>query len=235
MGEIQKYKISHIEDSIKEIKIFRLEQLNGGIAPFIPGQFIYLHILDESGNSIEKKPYSIASSPNSKYLEFCIKMVNGKVTGKLDSMQIGSVVGIEGPQGHFAYKDQPKAIFMAGGTGIAPIMSMLRNINEKNIRGEFVFFYSVKSDQSIIYRKELESLQAQNPGIRIIVTITQEPSSEWRGEKGRISGALVAKHLQNVKDFDAWMCGPLEMIKGLRAALVENQADIKRIKMEGWG
>ncbi|MBI5228317.1 hypothetical protein HY988_07020 [Candidatus Micrarchaeota archaeon] len=235
MAEIKKYKISKIDSSIKDIAILQMEPLNGAIEPFTPGQFIYMHILDESGNSIEKKPYSIASSPKSPYLEFCIKLVNGKVTGKLAAMKSGDVVGIEGPQGHFAYKDQAKAIFLAGGTGIAPMMSMLRSINEKQLRGEFVFFYSTKNDGSIIYRKELAALAAQNPGIRIIITITQESTADWKGEKGRINGALIAKHLTEVKDYDSWMCGPLEMIKGLRTALVENGADIKRMKMEGWG
>jgi ferredoxin-NADP reductase len=231
---IQSYRIIEVESLSSDTKAFRLAPLKGDIRQFTPGQFVFLHILDENGNSTVKKPFSITSSPGTSHLEFCIKMVHGNLTGKLESMSAGSLLGVENPGGHLTYNGEKKAGFIAGGTGIAPIMSMLRHIAERKLEGEFVFFYSAKTSADILYVKELETLSKMNPDIKVVVTLTQD-NNGWKGEKGRIDKDMIARHLSNARDFSWWMCGPLEMIKSMRQNLESLGADPKMMKMEGWG
>ena len=232
---ITRYRIISIDSSIHEIKIYRLQPESDKPNQFNPGQAIFLHLLDESGTTIEKKPYSVASPPDVPYIELCIKMVNGKLTGKLENLGVGAIVGIEGPMGHFAYTGQNKAVFIGGGTGVAPFMSMLRQIATKKINGEFILFYSVKDQSGIIYRNELEQLQKINPSIKVVITLTKEEKGSWNGEYGRASKEMIAKHLINANEYDWWICGPTELVKNMRIAITELGGDTKKLHMEAWG
>lgn len=236
LGEIAKYRIASAYSPMEHIMIYRLEPVEGAVPQFVPGQAIFLHILDPAGSSIEKRPYSVASAPGRGYIELCIKLVHGRLTGKLEGMGVGSVVGVEGPMGHFTYKGQRKAAFIGGGTGVAPFMSMLRHIAESGTDGKFVLFYSVKDRDSIIYREELESLSKANPGIKVVTTLTKEESPhDWAGECGRINHDMIAKHIGEPGEFEWWVCGPAEMVKSMRICIAGMGADLKKLHMEAWG
>lgn len=232
---IAKYRVASIETPVAGIKVFRMEPLEGSIPKFLPGQWAFIHLLDEKGGSVDKRPYSVASSPSAPYLEFCIELRGGAFTGRLEKVELGMVVGIEGPQGHMTYGNQPKAAFVAGGTGISPVLSMLRHIADAGLGGEFVLFYSVRSADRLLYRDEFERLRKKNPRIKVVLTLTREAPGGWKGECGRISREMIGKHLGGPADFDWWMCGPVEMVKAVRLCLVEMGADPKRVRMEGWG
>lgn len=235
MTAIKKYKLISLETLSNELKIFRFSSIDGGVPSFSPGQWCFLHLLDGNGDSILKRPYSIASSPSVPYLEFAIDMINGAFTSKLALIEVGAIVGIDGPYGHFSYKDQTKAAFIAGGTGLAPIMSMLRYIDEKKIDGSFFLFYSTKTMDRVLYRKELETIQAHNSGIKVVITLTREEPKEWSGETGRISKEMIAKYAKEPQQFDWWLCGHMELIKNMKDSLVGMGTEAKRLKMEGWG
>lgn len=235
LSPVIRYKIISATDGAGGIRIFRLEPVGQPIT-FKPGQFAFLHILDEKGGTVVKRPYSIASAPGAPYLEFCIKLVGGEMTKKLESLVKGAVIGVEGGFGHFAYDNQPKAAFVGGGTGIAPLMGMLRHIAEKKLNGTFVLFYSARTRDSMIYHEELERLQKTNPGIKAVITLTREEKPEgWKGECGRLDHAMLSRHMPEAKDFDWWICGQMEMVKGIKECLAGLGADPKRIRMEGWG
>jgi len=218
-----------------DIKIFRMEPLEGGMLRFAAGQFVFLHILDENGKTIVKRPYSIASLPDASYLEFCIKMVGGELTSRLDKMGKGAVIGIDGPYGDFKYDEQPNAAFVAGGTGIAPFVSILRHVAQKKMKGRFLLFYSARTREAIAYREEFERLEKENPNIKVVLTLTREEPAGWEGECGRINEDMVCKYASSLTDFDWWICGPMPLIKNMRECLIKRGVDPKRIKVEGWG
>lgn len=230
--EILKYRITSI-DSVDDIRIFRLEPEEKGL-DYKPGHFAMLHHLDMSGKSTVHRPYSIASSPARPYIEFCIKMVGGKLTSILEGAKLGDVYGISGPMGHFTYKGQERCAFIAGGTGIAPFMSMLRYICDKGIEGDFTLFYSVRSRDIIIYRKELEELNKKQ-GISIVITLTREKPESWEGECGRIDGDMLERHAENHSETHWYLCGPLKMTTCLRGCLIERGVSDDKITFEGWG
>lgn len=232
--EIHRYAISSIDDSVQGTKIFRLEPADGGMGPFVPGQFVFLHILDAQGASQLKRAYSIASSPSAPYLEFAIDMLGGQMTSLLDKMKAGDAIGVEGPVGHMVYKDERRAAFLAGGTGVAPFMSMLRHIAEKKLEGEFVLCYSVRTADRILFREELARLQRENPSIKVVVTLTREDPAGWKGERGRMSCSMLGRHVSDPKSFDWWLCGSKEMMKSMRECIEGMGVDKKRIRLEGW-
>ena len=231
----ERYTIGRIATECPDTKIYRLFPEKGSPWDFIPGQFVFIHILDGKGESVVKKPFSIASAPGEPYLEFCIKLIHGNFTGRLENLGEGAVVGVEKPAGHFTYTGQERAGFIAGGTGIAPIMSMLRQIERRGAGGQFVFFFSSKTQAHILYRDELGRMQGRNPSIRVITTLTAEDSAAWKGERGRVSADMIGRHLPDAKSFSWWICGPTEMVKSMRQNLESLGADPKMMKMEGWG
>jgi NAD(P)H-flavin reductase len=233
---IMRYRITSITSPAPETRIFRMEPVEPGAGlMFLPGQFVFLHALGKDGASLAKKPYSIASSPDAPYLEFCIRMRHGDMTGRLEAMETGSVVGVEGPFGNFAYEMQKEAGFVAGGVGIAPFMSMLRYISGRGIRGRFVLFYSAKTRDDLLYGDELAALRLKNPDIKIVITLTRDTPAGWNGECGRLDYGIISKHAGNPEKMSWWICGPLGMAAAMKSCLVEAGKDAAGIKVEGWG
>lgn len=233
LAAINKYRVISVVNTVPGLKVLRMEPLEGKMPAFLPGQFAFLHILDKNGSSIVKRPYSIASSPSAPYLEFCIRMVHGEMTSKLETAKPGTVIGVEGPFGAFSYTGQKKAAFIAGGCGVAPMMSMLRQIGEKSTGGQFILFYSARTREELAYKKELEELQKGNPGIRVVITLTREEAPGYAC--GRINDQIIKMHAGDPKEFDWWMCGSKEMVLGLKGCLAGMGVEVKKIRIEGWG
>lgn len=231
--EIPKFKIIEVINATSDTKIIRLAPISGSIFQYTPGHFAFLHILDSNGNSLVKKPYSIASSPDSPYLEFCIKMVGGQVTAPLNQKVVGDLVGIEGPLGHFTFKDDHDSVFLAGGTGIAPMVGMVRYATKNKFKSKLTVFFSSKDESSILYLNEFENLKKQNPNLTVVYTLSREESKKYHF--GRISKELIEKYLKSGANLNWFMCGPLEMLKSFKEYALALGADPKKLKMEGWG
>lgn len=236
MPQMIDYRIARIESDGVNVKRFYLESVDGTSIEFKPGQFVNLYMKTAPGEPPLFRQFSIASSPTSKMLEFCIKILpEGKFTSKLDKMNVGDVLGVIGPFGHFAYDGGNNCAFVAAGTGVAPIISMLRSINERKADGNFTFVYSNKTEQMILYYKELKALTASNPAIRIIFTLTQETPENWKGEKGRINHGMIERHIHDAGAKSWFFCGPLEFVKTIKDFALGKGVHPTKIKMEGWG
>ncbi len=227
---MKKYRISAIRNLSPTVRGFTFDPVEDPIE-FRAGEFVFLHLLDKDGKSILKRPYSIASPPGSRKLEFCIKLIGGEMTKRLEKMDVGEVLGISDGGGHFGYRGERKAAFIAGGTGVAPMLSILRHVKEKGIDGEFVLFYSARTKEDILYREELEELDKE-PNIRVVITLTRQ---EWEGETGRICDAMVKRYTPKPADYVWRICGPMALAKGMKECLLAAGTDPKDIKIEGWG
>jgi ferredoxin-NADP reductase len=227
---MKKYRIVRIKDMSTSVRSYTLEPMEGRIE-FSPGQFAFLHILGDDGETVVKRPYSIVSAPEEENLEFCIKLVGGELTGRLEKMNEGEVLGIQGGLGQFNFADQKKAGFIAGGTGIAPIISMLRHVVKGKLEGDYVVFYSARCQDDVLYHEELKRL-GKHPGIRIVITLTRE---EWEGHTGRICRDLIAEYVENGSEYNWWVCGPMGLIRAMKECLLSLEAEPEKIKLEGWG
>lgn len=217
------------------VKIFTLSPDGKKNIQFKPGQFAMLHQLEDNNFGKLSRPYSIASSPLENDLRFAIKITGGQFTSILDKMQIGEKLGVAAPFGHFAYDEEERIICIAAGTGVAPMLGILEYIAQKKKQGKFTLFYSNKRQEWIGCKSILEKLQAENPRIKVIYTLTQEQPPGWKGELGRISGEMISKYVDYAKDATVFICGPMEFAKTMKEIMLKLGADGKKIKVEAWG
>ena len=222
------YVIRKIEKTA-DTKIFRMEPRDGKNIKFRPGQFVKII---KPGTS-EFRPYSIASPPEWNFLEFVIRMVGGKFTSYLDSLKEGEELEVEGPLGYVQYGGEKRCIFVAAGTGIAPIMSMLRTIESKNISGEFYLFYSNKTKDETAYLEELRRMHDAGK-IKVVFTFTREEVPGF--EHGRIGEEMLKKYLpEELGGFKVFMCGKMEMVLSLKEIFEKLGVKKENIRFEGWG
>ena len=221
-------KISEIIEETHDTKTFRIN-LEGNEFNFEPSQFINLTI-DIEGKPITRQ-YSIASSPLKKeYIDLTVKKnPNGLMSIHLiDKIKVGDVVNIKGPYGLFIYNDEvKKAVFLAGGSGVSSLMSMIRYIVDKKLNTKITLIFSNRTSKDIIFKDELENLK-NNHNLNLINTITREDS--WQGEKGRINPEMIKKYC----DLDSmfYICGLPKMVDGIRRELESLGVDKSKIKFE---
>ncbi|MBN1876162.1 MAG: ferric reductase-like transmembrane domain-containing protein [Anaerolineae bacterium] len=188
---------------------------------FRAGQVAWLSI-GHSPFLIEEHPFSYATSDRcSETVGFAIKEL-GNFTATIGSLQPGTKVYIDGPYGTFDLDHHPgrNYVFIAGGIGSAPIMSMLRTLADRNDERQLQFFYGNPTYDDIIFREELESLQQR---LHLdVIHVLEKPSAGWEGETGYITKAVLERHLScEYQHCTYFICGPLPMIESVERSLLE--------------
>jgi predicted ferric reductase len=187
---------------------------------FLPGQFAWLRI-DRSPFSVREHPFSFASSAErSDEVSFTIKEA-GDFTSTIGSVQPGTRVYLDGPYGVFTYERNERAqfAFVAGGIGIAPIMSMLRTLADRGDRRPIVLFYGSATWDEVTFREELDELRGRLD--LEILHVIEHPPDDWRGARGFIDAELLAAHLPARRaSVQCLMCGPPPMMDAVYELLV---------------
>jgi glycine betaine catabolism B len=198
---------------------------------FVPGQFFMLGIVGQLDGV--KRPFTVSSSPTEKgYLDFTIKKT-GLLTSALHKLKVGARLSLAGPFGEtlkFSEAVKRDVVFIGGGSGISPFISSLRYAEAKKLQNRIIVFYSCRTKEDIIFRKELAR---KWKNVRIIVTLTRE-TGRWNGEKGRISREMIEKYVSEPKKKVWYMCGPIELIESARAILKEMGINDKQLRVEVW-
>lgn len=194
---------------------------------FEPGQFVQFFI--PQGEAKTPRSYSISSLPQDDYLLFCIKYLPGGVASAyLEKMQIGDELEIGEALGRFTLNNEATAhTFVGTGTGIAPIYSMITSLIEAKSDLPITVIYGVRCEQDMIWHQELLTYSQRQPNITLIYTLSQ-PSSEWTGERGR-----VTSHLEVVSpESHAYLCGSAPMVIEVKKMLLELGLPAKHIHFE---
>lgn len=184
------------------------------------GQFVWLNI-GHSPASLNENPFSISSAPSQgPELEFVVKEL-GDFTSSLDSVTEDTRAYIDGPHGTLTVADraEPGIGLIAGGVGIAPLLSILRECQATDDPREVTLIYANRTSAQIVFAEELERM-ADRPGARVIHTLT-EPAKDWTGETGFVDRDLLTRAFEP-QHFAAWVfviCGPPAMIMAVEAAL----------------
>lgn len=186
-------------------------------AGFLPGQYLLLILNTETGI---KKPLTISCSPDqSDRIEVTKKVTESPFSKLYDSLREGDTVKIKYPYGKFIFSDvYKKAVFLAGGIGITPFMSMLSYIVNNQVDTDIALFYGNKTTNDIVYRNELELIGAKNPNIKIVHVI-QEPDADWRGYCGLITSGIIKSELADYTERDYFICGPPIMTEAMTKML----------------
>jgi predicted ferric reductase len=184
--------------------------------PFEPGQFAWLTV-DRSPFLMQEHPFSIASSPDpAGRMEFVIKEL-GDFTRTVGRIAPGTVAWVDGPYGSFSMDRHPEATgyaFLAGGIGIAPMMSMLRTLAERGDRRPHVVFAAHSAWDRVPLRDQLAALR-ERLNLRVI-HVLEKPPEGWEGEEGWITRELLERHLPPQRaELHYFVCGPVPMIRAM--------------------
>jgi len=202
-----------------------------------PGQFLTFH-LDIDGKRVVRS-YSICSSPlKTDYVEITPKQAtNGYVSVFLNERATpGLVIKASGPAGQFCFDEKlhTELVLIAAGSGITPMIAMLRYIEERSLTVPVTLIYCVRTRQDIIFQEELIRLSRSLASFRPAVTLTA-PDPGWNGQKGRVNKEFL---LERVSDFRAptfFLCGPGPFMQHVSGLLKEQGVSADRIKQESFG
>jgi predicted ferric reductase len=185
-----------------------------------PGQFMTFRFLDRK-RCWQAHPFSVSGAVKNKIFRITVKKL-GDSTRAIDGLKKGTKVLIEGPFGTFTLSDRPKQklLFIAGGVGITPIMSLLHQAAPDN---DAILLYGSKTGNDIIFKEELRILSDKYP-VKIHHVLSNEEN--YQGEKGRIDAAKLQKLVADLKERHIYMCGPKEMTDSLCKFL--DQASVPR-------
>jgi ferredoxin-NADP reductase len=165
---------------------------------------------------------------------------NGEVSPYLvDVVRTGDQFELRGPIGGYfvwAVTDGGPLCLIAGGSGIAPLMAMLRARDRHADRTPTMLLYSSRTLNDIIYRQELDAMAARDRGLRVLYTLTREQPIGWTGHRGRIDRTLLAETcLPSAQSPKIFVCGPTPFVEDVSRFLVELGHDPVAIRTERFG
>lgn len=188
----------------------------------------------------EGVPYSIASAPaeTSEHgeLEFLIKVhADGRWGDDFAVPRRGGTLGLGGPGGHFVLPDaaeERRFLFIAGGTGIAPLRAMIRQAVLTRRPARMRLLYSARTPADFSYARELRAM-ARRGEIEVTFTATRETPGRWRGGRGRIAAEQL-RPLVDDRETLCFVCGPTSMVEDVPLILVSLGISRGRIRLEEW-
>jgi glycine betaine catabolism B len=212
-----------------------------------PGQFVNLEVTINGKTVI--RPYSISSSPTRPYhLSVTVKRVPsppnqpelppGLVSNWLhDHLKVGNCIRIiGGAMGQFTcVPNVPKKLLLiSAGSGITPMMSMLRWLQDTLTQCDITFLHSAASPEDIVFRKELEAIAAQMPNLRLAITITRSQQA-WTGLTGRISRSMLSFVVPDLLDRSVYVCGSEDFMQSIRTLLDSMDFPMHNYQEESFG
>jgi NAD(P)H-flavin reductase len=198
---------------------------------FYPGQFITFIIKDENDKK-KRRSYSIASAPSQKgELDLCIKRVEGGFgSNKIFDMKIGEELDFIGPAGVFFLKTPEKDItLISSGTGIAPFISMIRELFSKNYEKKLTLIAGFRYEDEILYKEELESYEKKHSNFKFVPVISR-PKTEVEN-KGHVQD-VFEKYLDENFTGDFYLCGLWNMVRESMTKLQEMKYQEQQINYE---
>jgi NAD(P)H-flavin reductase/ferredoxin len=178
---------------------------------FYPGQFLEVEIPAAPG---EWRSYSMASSPNrpDEIDLVILRIPGGAFSSRLDDLTAGSALRVRGPYGTSYLRDGERPILLvAGGSGIAPMLSILSYVTESGDPRPFTFYYGARAVADLPLQDEIAALQRRNPNLRYRPALSEPtPDCRWEGQVGMIA-QILQRELEDASPFDAYLCGPPPM------------------------
>ncbi len=203
--EKQSLLVTDIELLSRDTKLFRFisARPDKPLAPFRAGQYVGLTV--EINGVRTSRPYSLVSSPNQlSYYELGVRKKEGGFVSPFlfENVKIGDIFEVTEPLGNLYYNPifhGKDLVFIAGGCGITPFMSMLRDISEKRLPLNIWLMFGSLTEKDILFRGELEDIQKRRSNIKIKY-ILSEPTPEWKGECGFISKDKILSEIVSIEN-----------------------------------
>jgi len=212
-----KTKVAAIRDLTYDIKEVVLELLEPGEISLTAGKYVQFVVpAYELTPDPVYRAYSVASPPSVKNrVELEIRLVpNGICTTYVfQHLKVGDAVTINGPYGEFYLRDSDREIlFVAGGSGMAPIKSLLTDMADKGINRNATYFFGARAVRDLFLVEEMRELEKKLPGFRFVPALSDPlPEDNWSGEKGLITQVLD-RNYSSLDHHEAYLCGSPGMI-----------------------
>ncbi len=235
------YKLTEKIDETPEVLTIRFAPDDGLAVQFDPGMFYMISGVDAAGKKYVYRSFSIASDPASPVMEYYIVKHNHIGTQlEHDSHFVASNIGdkyyMKGPFGQFRFDpdENKKVLFVAGGTGLAPFISMLRHIEKVGSGNDVDLLYSIKYPTEIIRKQELEDFE-KRLGLKTTITVTRPQEGDgWSGETGHVNAEMIKRHSPDVTERTCYICGPPAFVKAIKDALSSLGVKPERISADVW-
>jgi ferredoxin-NADP reductase len=230
-------KTEKVIEETPSTKTFRMVPKEGSLPYFMAGQYINLFV--EIDGVLTSRPYTISSPPGEPWYDLTVrKKENGFVSPYLhERVGPGDTFVSTVPSGHFYYHpivDSAHLVFLAGGAGITPFISILREVTEKRQPLKIHVIYGSRFPSDIIFKQELEEMASQHQNIEVDFVIS-ESSAEWDGHRGFLDKEMLSSLIGTVEGKSFYMCGPAPMYDLCEKALISLGAPMRRIKKEASG
>lgn len=205
------------------------------------GQHYDIRLTAEDGYQAQRS-YSIASEPEREgEVDITVERLDdGEVSSYLhDVVTQGDRIEVRGPiGGYFVWEagmNEP-LLLIAGGSGVVPLMSMIRHRAAAEAKNPTALLYSSRSFEDVIYYDELDRLSKSNAGLQIFHTLTRSQPADWKGYARRIDEAMLREVAGPLgSSTQVFICGPTLMVESAANALVKIGIDANRIRTERFG
>jgi len=232
------FRVTVVEELTKGVWDVRLEpQDDRGTFEHLPGQFQFITFHRGRGLPEEEHHWTISSSPGTsgEYVTSTIKEL-GDFTSTIGSTRPGDTATVHAPFGRFSYLlhgDEEDLVFVAGGIGITPLMSMIRHMRDIGSKIPVLLVYANRDEDSITFRDELEEIErGGDPPIRI-VHILNDPGGGWSGETGRLDSEKLREYCGGrFEGRGFYVCGPPGLVDSVVGALKGFGVHDRRIHIE---
>jgi glycine betaine catabolism B len=225
--------IRDVETATPRARVVRLD-LGGAAFPYLPGQAV----LVAAHGTPDRRAYSIAASPAEAARDDCLELLVGVgddgSPGPHLTLERGAFVDVEGPRGSFTFPPEPderRFVFIAGGTGIAPLRAMLHHALAIPHRSVGVF-YSARTPDEFAYQHELRALHDAGR-IELRQTVTRTTGDDWRGARGRIDRVELQRIVHEAATL-CFVCGPPSLVEQMPKLLADLGVERRRIRLEEW-
>lgn len=229
-------KVTLLKDLTYDIKLLRLQLIDPPEIPFKAGQYAQLQTKPYADvKESVSRAYSMASPPSAKdHIDLMVRLVPEGIctTWVHQYLQEGEQVKVIAPVGDFYVREgEGEMIMVAGGSGMAPLASILEDLAEKKSERKITYFFGAVKKQDLFYLDEMHALEEKLPNFRFVPALSKpEPEDEWEGETG-----LITIPLENyIQDRDntgvqAYMCGSPGMINACVGVLTKHGIEKKSI------
>jgi glycine betaine catabolism B len=225
-------------DITHDVKTFTFAADGDKVFHFEPGQFVTLQLAID-GEPVSRC-YTISSPPTRPHLiSITVKrVIGGPVSNWLhDHVVPGTKITILAPLGQFTLSGPPapKYLFLSGGSGITPLMSMTRTLFDLGSDADVVFLHAARTPADIIFRRELEAIAAVAPNIKVIhICESDYPSERWMGLRGRLTTAALEAIAPDLHERLTYTCGPAAFMAAVRRLLADAGYDMANYREESF-